>query len=402
MSTIEVAILGAGGKVGSNLLSQLAANPRLRVRGICRNEITAGPLRLAGHTVDCGDVTKAADRERLLGRADVVVNCAAASGPPGRARKQDEAVLESLAQLSGSKRIVHFSSVAVYGSCVDASRNTFEDPRPDDPYGRDKLHLERVLQQRLKRTKHQGIIVRLGHVYGERQWVSRYVFTLLESDLRLPLDGRLPSNAVHVKNVGAAIESLALGWGSAGVYNLVDRPQSTWREIFDWNTRAAGLPPIGAMDDQTSRRLLEEQRKLAATPLPLRAAAEAAVWARAVPHSLISSCPSIKAAGAIVLATLKLDAFEQLTSMTYSTAFAQSAKARVKTPEIPKLGKLLSDGVPGPVVQYTPARSEEDARLVGTWYARYSDPDSVLEAAARLPALAPERDSFVESEPLRA
>jgi nucleoside-diphosphate-sugar epimerase len=384
----EIVIIGAGGKVGSNLLGFLDGEPGLRVVGVCRNEVTAGPLRLAGHDVRCGDVTAPSEIAGLLGQADVVVNCAAASGPPGRARQQDEAVIGALAAGLGTRRLIHFSSVAVYGSCIDASRNTFDAPNPDDPYGRDKLHLERVLHRALGRRNRAHYVLRLGHVYGERQWVSRYVFDFVAAGLRLPLDGQLPSNAIHVHNVAAAIRRLTFDAVEPGTYNLIDQPGSTWREVFDWNTVAAGLDRVLAMEPAEADELLERHRGLAATPLPSRAASEVRTWLRSLPHALLTASPSLKAAGAIALATLKLERLEKLVSMKYSVEFAQAAKQKVKTPEIPKLGKLLSDAMPGPNLSYPAARDDEDARRVAVWHRRYSSPDAVVAEAAALPAIA--------------
>src|SRR5438132_5190513 len=142
MAPIQVAVLGAGGQVGANLLIRFSRHPGIRAWGICRNELTAAPLRMRAFEVRCGSITDPATAPALLDDAEVIVHCAAAGGMPAHARGTNEHVIESVVRAAGQRRIIFFSSVAVYSGCIDAARNTFGSPRPDWAYGIDKLHLE--------------------------------------------------------------------------------------------------------------------------------------------------------------------------------------------------------------------------------------------------------------------
>ena len=175
---LKVALVGAGGQVGPYLLEYLSEDPQLSLLGICRNAVTAGPLRLAGFKIECGEIADPAVAADLLGDCDVVANLAAGSGTSlAEARAQDQAVLRSLVRLSGRKKIIHFSSVGVYGTCLVEGRNTFQRPRPDWSYGKDKLRLEHYLRGLMRYSRHSVVTLRLGHVYGVSQWVSRWVLT---------------------------------------------------------------------------------------------------------------------------------------------------------------------------------------------------------------------------------
>src|ERR1051326_8290351 len=269
MTPIRVAIVGAGGQVGPKLLAYLADDPGMQVRGICRNEVTAGPLRIEGFDIRCGSVGDIETAQRLLGDCEVILNCAAASGTTTalQAREQDQAILRSLCSLPGKKRLVHFSSVGVYGTCLDARRNRFENPRPDWSYGREKLRLERFLAHHSRGTGHEIVVLRMGHVYGAGQWVSRQVLeTARDPRRRLPFDGQRASNAVHVHNVAAAIRTLIVDWARPGTYNLCDSPPATWRQVFDWNTNAVGMTPVPGMDPDESARWLAYYRRVTAMP----------------------------------------------------------------------------------------------------------------------------------------
>jgi nucleoside-diphosphate-sugar epimerase len=376
MMPIQVAIVGAGGAVGSKLLAYLGGDTASCLRGVCRNEVTAGPLRIAGFDVRCGDVTDVQAAQELLGDCDLVVNCAAASGNPGQARAQDEALLRALSGLPGKRRFIHFSSVGVYGTCVTAGRNTFERPSPDWPYGRDKLHLERYLTRRMVSSAHECIILRMGHVYGAGLWLSRAILEMMEEpEFRLPFDGRLPSNAIHVRNVAAAVRTLIRKWAEPGLYNLFDAPVRTWREVFDWNSAAVHSLPVTGLEADPSERSASYFRRCAASPLGRRLASEAMAWAGSLPGSLVSACPSVKDLGARLLVSLRSAPFARRVQFAYSGIMARDDPR----PNVPVRPWLVSDGAPGRQLSYSGELGPEDAEALARWYFRYRNPDSLLD-----------------------
>jgi len=377
MSTLRVGIVGAGGQVGPTLLSYLSGDPRIQVFGICRNEISAGPLRMEGHDIRCGSVTDPTTAADLLGDCDVIVNCSATSGTPARKSVAERSMLRALCGLPGRKRLIHFSSVAAYGGCIDARHNTFAHPRPDQPYGRHKLDLERYLWRRLRASAHEAVVLRLGHVYGAGQWLSRFVLDAARDPrFRLPCDGRLPSNAVHVRNVGAALRGLILEWPQAGTYNLFDAPATTWRHVFDWNTNAVGVLPVAAMGDEESEWVAAHYRRQATRPLGARLASEVGSWVRTLPGSFISACPAAKTLGILTLAALRQEWLERRLLKRHKV---RAAKVGAAAAVIPVLDSwLLSEGAPGPQLAYRGEIDVDDATAVAAWYRRYAEPDSIL------------------------
>src|SRR4029079_9284916 len=111
----------------------------------------------------------------LLQGADVVVNAAREIDRPKRARMRNEALVGSIVRHARAALVVHFSTVAVYGSCVDAAFSTFERPHADGTYGREKLRLERFAIAAARTAGQPLDIVRLGHVYGPGQGISREI-----------------------------------------------------------------------------------------------------------------------------------------------------------------------------------------------------------------------------------
>ncbi len=378
-------MVGAGGHVGSNLLAHLSSRPELQLRGVCRNEVTAAPLRRMGFDVVCCSITDEKAALLALDDCDVVVNCAAASGLPSTARSEDRAVIHALSGLPGRKRLIHLSSVGVYGTCIGATRNTFGEPRPDWSFGRDKLHLERYMWRRLRASSHECVVIRLGHVYGAGTWLSRGVLEMAaDSTRRLPFDGESSSNAIHVRNVASALHALVSDWPRSGTYNLVDSPATTWREVFDWNTDAIGATSIPSLDVEQSRQCSTHHRRYAATPLAIRCGSEVRAWARTLPPSLLNSSPTMKAVGVGALAAMRWRALDRRLQAWYAESSGRPPERTLAVAE----PWLFSDPAPGPRMCYAGERNGDDKRAVAMWHARYSNPYALLD-----PPLTPQPSS---------
>lgn len=379
---IKVAVIGGGGQTGPYILEHFRNEPSFEVTAVCRNEVTAGSLKMAGHRVVCFSTSDLEATQKALADTDVVVNLASASGSPGRARAQNEATVRALLSLTNTERLITFSSVAVYGSCVDASRSTFERPRPDEPYGKDKLELERTIEKLAKTSRVKATVLRLGHVYGPEQWVSRLALLIAKMPQKgLPFDGRLPSNAIYVGNLAKSLRSMIKDGSHVGTFNMIDSPTTTWRQVFDWNTSAAGLPPVPAMSDEDSEKLRQHYRALAATGHLMRFGKEMTAWARSLPSSMVQACPAVKDIGQIVLARSRTERLERFVQKWYSSSFAPSA-SDFPGYSIPKIGKLLSDGIPGPNAASASSIGREDSARLFSWYSTMNDPDYIERAAA--------------------
>lgn len=267
MKRLRVAVTGAGGRVGSALVAGLGSQGGFDVVAIVRNALTG---RLLGPDADVriGSVTDPSSSRRLLADCDAVVNCALAKGWPLTARRQNEAIIRNIAAAPRVRVAIHFSTVAVYGSCVDPRRNSFERPRPDSSYGVDKLSLERFASRLFSSRGIRHHLVRLGHVYGPSQWVSRDILERSgDPSFALPFGGNVPSNAVSIAAVIAAVRGLLEEPRPSGIANLVDSPQSTWRGLFDMHTALLGRPPVGSLPETASRELRERYYATAGRPL---------------------------------------------------------------------------------------------------------------------------------------
>jgi nucleoside-diphosphate-sugar epimerase len=274
----RVAVTGAGGRVGSVLVKSLGARANCDVVAIVRNALTGRTLGPVDAEIRIGSVTDPASSREVLADCDAVINCALASGWPAAARRQNEAIIRNIAAAPGVRLAVHFSTVAVYGTCVDPRTSTFERPRPDMAYGVDKLRLERIALRAFSARRIHHYIARMGHVYGPAQWVSRDVLERVgDPSFALPFGGDIPSNAVSIEAVVAAVAGMLNEEQPSGVRNLVDSPQTTWRTLYDLHTGLLGKPPVASLPEAASRELRD--RHCAAARRPMRTIARSALAA---------------------------------------------------------------------------------------------------------------------------
>lgn len=298
MSKIKVAVSGANGQIGSVVLRHLAQCPQLEAIGICRNAVSAALIDSIGCEVRIGSIQEPQSAGRLLGDCEAVVNCALATGLPKESRLENRAIIKNLARLENCRIAILMSSVAVYGSCIDPERSRFEHPRPDTSYGKTKLHLERFTRRVFSRSPARCFILRLGHVYGPSQWLTRSIVELAqETDFKLAFDGRLLSNCIHASNLAVAFERLLLHSPDPGIYNVTDSPHRTWREIFDWHTGVLKLPRVQGMSEEESERRRHQLFRYGRRNLLAKSLIEVFRWVRSLPYHDLANSQAIRELG---------------------------------------------------------------------------------------------------------
>jgi nucleoside-diphosphate-sugar epimerase len=246
-SARKILVFGAGGKIGASLMKTLNSAGYSSC-GIVRNELVRGRLRLEG--LEAKDLNQIADAEfsSYLDDFDVIINLTSASGIGSRPYKEEVSLLEKI--VASAVPLIHFSSVAVFGTYIPAGR---AQPKPDGHYGASKLAVEKFLQDRCSKIRTKVCIVRLGHVYGENQWVSEAIKQLESKDFFIPFDGSRPSNAINVDNVGHGVSHIIKNeLFSLRPVLLVEGRSQTWRDVFDWHRDTMGFRSFRGLDEKLS------------------------------------------------------------------------------------------------------------------------------------------------------
>jgi nucleoside-diphosphate-sugar epimerase len=186
---VKVLVTGAAGFLGGHVVDMLAERGD-EVRAMALPTENASRLRaLPGVEVVQGDLTDAESLKRAVQGVERVYNVAAKTGPWGLEEIYRAINVQGLANLihasldAGVKRIVHTSSITVYGHHLHGIV-TEEHPyhAEDNPYSRTKIAGEKLIANLVKDQHAPVVIVRPGWIYGPRDTASfgRFV-ALVES-----------------------------------------------------------------------------------------------------------------------------------------------------------------------------------------------------------------------------
>ena len=251
---LRVLVLGAGGFIGRQVMAALSGSDWATPIPAGRHAPAAD--QPAGLQVD---TTNADQLRRALNTAGAVVNCVAGSNETmvDGART----LLEAAAHAPLKPRIVHLSSLAVYGDRVGDADEASAPGTGLSPYGAAKAAAERLMQGNTN-----AVVLRLGIVYGPQssQWSGR-IAQLLHAhrlgDLGGGGDGY--ANLTYVADaVQAVLRSLQRPVGGH-VFNISMRNPPTWNHYFPRYAIALGAVPV----TRISGRRLRIESKLLAPPL---------------------------------------------------------------------------------------------------------------------------------------
>lgn len=235
---MRVLVLGGTGFIGSRLCALLQGSGWATPVSASARRLATGVESVRVDTCD-----RAALRSALRG-VDAVVNCVA-GGADSIARGAGN--LHHAAQEAGCSRLVHLSSMSVYGDV----EGRIDEMAPLDPslgwYGRAKCEAERHVAA-FAQAGGTAVILRPGCVWGpgSQLWVGRMARWLRAGrlgDLGVAGDGW--TNGVHVDDVCHAVMA-ALGVNDPGLqsYNLAAPDSPRWNEYFVDLALAIGATPV--------------------------------------------------------------------------------------------------------------------------------------------------------------
>jgi nucleoside-diphosphate-sugar epimerase len=259
---MKTLVLGASGHIGRRLLDKLKATDWAQpIAASRRRGQPNGNHHVQVDALDLKGLSAA-----LVG-CDCVVNCVAGDFK-SIATGAENLVRASLA--AGCKRIVHLSTMSVYGG----AEGTVTEQHRLDPslgwYARAKCEAEETIRS-FAQTGGQAVILRPGCVFGagSQLWVGRIGRWLLAGRLGdLGVGGDGWSNLVHVDDVCEAVLAairLAVGRGDLPVFNLAAPDSPRWNDYFVDLALAIGATPVRRI----SARQLRFDAMLAGPPLKI-------------------------------------------------------------------------------------------------------------------------------------
>lgn len=256
----SVLVLGASGFIGRRVVATLAATDWARpVLGIHRRSVSdSGSLE---HRVL--EATRVESIREALRDVRAVVNCVA--GDSETLVSSAQTLAAAAAAITPPLRIVHLSTMSVYGSAVGEIDESAPLRADLGPYSVAKGAAEAALA-----SCSDAVIFRPGCVFGPEspQWTERIARLLLSGRLgELGAAGDGYCNLVHVDDVALAVRrALEPDRPPGRVFNLAVREPPTWNEALAGYSRALRAPalrPISPLRLKVETRLLAPPLKVA-------------------------------------------------------------------------------------------------------------------------------------------
>ncbi len=233
----RIALIGANGKVGSEVTMLLKA-AGCDVVPVCRGVKGSAQLRYRGIAVRHGSMERLDEARRLIGDAEIVMNFALPSGVPAESRQRIGAILENCFLAAPG-------AMQIFCSTLVAHRGFQAEGRPVvlSRYGREKRDATALVLGLAKRSGRGALVVRLGHVAGALQPISRTMREMIAAGpVALPHPERA-ANLIHTVAIADLVRRAAEEeWRDEGVRDLVDQPALNWRRAFEIEAAQAGLP----------------------------------------------------------------------------------------------------------------------------------------------------------------
>ena len=253
--TSMVLITGATGAIGPRVVHALY-QAGYQIRTFSVDAPTAGMFPPHVEVV-IGDVTNKAAVQSAMQGVDAVVHLAALLhivNPPPEMREKYErinvggtATVVEAAIKAGVKRVVLFSTIAVYGPSDGCVLNEQSPTHPDTFYAQTKLAAEQiVLNARGADGQPLGTVLRLGAVYGSRIKGNYERLThALARHRFIPIGNGLNRRTlVYDKDVGrAAVLAVSHPAAAGRVFNVTDGAFHTLNDIIESICSALGRKP---------------------------------------------------------------------------------------------------------------------------------------------------------------
>jgi nucleoside-diphosphate-sugar epimerase len=248
-----VLVTGAGGFIGGRVVEVLHQADGLVVRPALRRWSTAARIgRLPLDPVQC-DLMDALQTRTALTGVDLVIHCAVGDRD---ATVQGTRNLLRAALDAGIRRVVHLSTIDVYGRAegrVDESHPLLSTGRA---YGDSKIAAEAVCQEFVTAGL-DVVILRPTIVYGPFSdlWTVQFAERFRDGNWLLPREmcqGRC--NLVYVDDLVRAIMLALDAENVAGeAFNVSGADDVTWQEYFEALNTGLGFPPLPTPGAAASR-----------------------------------------------------------------------------------------------------------------------------------------------------
>jgi nucleoside-diphosphate-sugar epimerase len=264
---VRVLVTGASGFIGGRIVERLFEQEKESVRVLLRDP--AGGARVARQPVELAqaDVTDQRAVCEAAAGCDVVIHCA--FGTHGDAAERRVVTVEGTRNVleaavrAGARRVVHLSTVMVYGLSSAPVLHEGLPRRPaGDAYGDAKLEAEELA---LRYHRERGLpvsVIQPGIVYGPfgSAWTQRVIERLRTGIVPLIDGGERVCNAAYVDDVVEAVLLAAEREEAVGEAFLISGEPVTYRDFYERFAQMAGGRTVPMPADEAIERWRARRR----------------------------------------------------------------------------------------------------------------------------------------------
>ena len=249
----NVLVTGAGGFIGGRVVEALVQQEGVEVRAALRRWSTAARIgRLPLDPIQC-DIMEPDQLRAAVEGVDAIIHCAVGDR---RATVVGTRNLLQAALDAGVRRVVHLSTIDVYGRAVGLVDETEPLLETGREYGDSKIEAEAVCREFVEAGL-EVVILRPTIVYGpfSELWTVEFTERFRDGNWLLPREtcqGRC--NLVYVDDlVRSILLALDAEKASGEAFNVNGPDDVTWQEYFDALNSALDFPPLPAPGATGSR-----------------------------------------------------------------------------------------------------------------------------------------------------
>lgn len=250
-------VTGASGLLGSHIVEHLRRQGR-PVRVLVRKTSDRAWLNTQGVEFVEGDVTDPESVRRACAGCEVVYHSAAKVGDWGPWEEFQRITIDGTrnvceaAAAAGVRRLIHISSVSVFGYYTEAQ--TIDESFPIAYklyrwafYSKSKVEAERLVREAHHQGKIEVTVIRPAWIYGERDraTIGRLVAMIRAGRAKILGNGDNRLNVIYAGNIAEAAIKAADRPASAGeIYNCSNDGEITQQAYFDLWADALGAPRV--------------------------------------------------------------------------------------------------------------------------------------------------------------
>jgi nucleoside-diphosphate-sugar epimerase len=230
-----IAIIGAGGYVGSRFVESCILGRLANIRCVIRSPRSLARLCRFAPDLDIrfADAKEHEDLFLALDGCNIVLNLVSGNS---KDITDSTRAIHKACHTVGAKRLIHMSSAVVYGQVETPDVDDNSPPLRDHwmPYARAKAESELFLKDSLQTTEVQILVLRPGIVWGPRSpWSFNAAQDLINHKAFLVGDGQGICNTIYIDNLIAVINAcLKYNSDASGFYNVADDEIVTWHDFY--------------------------------------------------------------------------------------------------------------------------------------------------------------------------